>query len=232
MRSDRIHTEKASRPLASGALSLSAVFVTGLLLLGSALLASLALTFEFFFYLSLYLVMTLLYSLCLKKIPIVDVFCLSSFYTLRLLMGVALAGVPISAWLLSFSTFFFLSLSLAKRYVEISMTDLPARELVAGRGYMGIDAPWVLALGISTSVAAILIIIQYVISSAFASKIYSIPLLLWMVPVIVSLWVLRVWMLAVREELDNDPVVFALKDKASLLLGVMLLTCFILTRFM
>ncbi|MDG5469508.1 decaprenyl-phosphate phosphoribosyltransferase [Deltaproteobacteria bacterium IMCC39524] len=115
---DRQHPTKCRRPLASGALSKTqAVVLMVILLFGSGLLGS-QISSRFLVYVGLYLFFSGFYSWTLKDWPIVDVFCVSLGFVLRLYAGGEAFGVYITDWL--FLTVFLLSLflSLGKRQSE------------------------------------------------------------------------------------------------------------------
>jgi hypothetical protein len=162
---------------------------------------------------------------------LLDVIVLAGLYTMRLICGTMLAGSIFSAWLLTFSMFFFTSMSLAKRHVEVSSASISSLDTLPGRGYRPADAPLTLSIGVATSVAAVLIIVQYLITEAFPSRVYAFPAALWAAPLLLSLWVCRIWLFAHRGELDDDPVAFAVKDKVSLALGALLGLAFVVARY-
>jgi hypothetical protein len=60
---------------------------------------------------------------------------------------------------------------------------------------------------------------MYLLESAFPSNAYSTPKLLWIAVLSIALWSMRIWLLAFRGELDDDPVAFAVRDRKSLFLG-------------
>lgn len=221
---DRAHATKRRRPFASGALKIAHGLVVGPFLIAAALAGACLLSPLFGAALGAYLATTLAYSLRLKTIPMFDVVILGWLYTLRLIMGSVLLGVSFSPWLLTFSMMFFSAMSLAKRHVETSS----ARGAIAGRGYRAEDAPLTLAYGIASTVAATLILVLYLVDDAFPSDVYSSPGWLWAAPVLVTLWGMRVWLLAHRGELDADPVTFAVRDPISLALGAVLGAAFAL----
>lgn len=226
--SDRQHRSKRFRPLASGDVSiiLAVVAVIGMLLF--ALAAATALSPAFGLTLAIYILITLSYSFWFKRIALFDISVLASLYTLRIIMGTILAGVVFSPWLLTFAGFFFLSLSLAKRHGELVLPGRNAEMLIPGRGYRPADAPLTLALGVSTGIGSVLIIVEYLIAEAFPSGLYSFPPLLWAAPVALTLWIFRIWLLAHRGELHDDPVSFALRDGLSLWLAAVLVVAFLL----
>ena len=167
----------------------------------------------------LYLCVSLSYSFYLKRVPILDVFLLASLFTLRLGFGIVLTGVELSPWLLVFSMFVFLSLSTAKRHTEILRTAERGKAAVPGRGYSEQDAPLTLGIGLAAMLGAVIIVILYLIEDAFPRGFYANPGFLWAVPILLFLFLGRIWLLCQRGELNDDPVAFALKDKQSLACG-------------
>ena len=223
---DRRHWTKRFRPIAAGDLPIGMAILAaaGSILAGIAIGASggsgvLAT-------LVAYLVLTLVYSICLKNLPILDVTVLAVLFTLRLAIGIAAAEVFASPWLLVFSMAIFSSLSIAKRYTEIQRTAAKGDTDVPGRGYITADAPLVLGLGLATGTASVLILVIFLIFDAFERDIYGNSNWLWLSPVIVFLWIGRIWLICQRGELNDDPVVFALKDLQSVILGTLLVVTF------
>ena len=222
---DRRHRSKRNRPFAAGAIKVYQGLLLAPSLIAASLIGAYVLSPTFAGVLLIYLVCTLTYSLRLKAIPFVDVMMLAWLYTLRLLMGVTLAHTIASEWLLTFSMMFFFSMSLAKRYVEISATD-PDQKQIARRGYQPSDAPLTMAFGVSCTVASLLIMTLYLMDEAFPSGVYRQPSALWFVLPVIGLWTMRIWLLADRGELDEDPVSFAVHDRISLALGGALAAAF------
>ena len=224
VRADRLHRTKKDRPFASGELSVRQGAIVGPLLIVGGLAAAYAISPGFAQVLAVYLAATLAYSLRLKTVAFLDVVLLAWLYTLRLLMGVALAASTYSPWLLTFSMMFFFSMSLAKRHVEVTSGEQEGE--IAGRGYQKSDGPLTLAFGVSSTVASLLIMTLYLMEEAFPSNIYGQPEALWIVVPLIGLWTMRVWLLAHRGELDDDPVAFALTDRVSLAMGALLAATF------
>ena len=222
---DRRHRSKKNRPFASGALKVHQGLLLGPALIIIGVVGAWLLSPAFALALLTYLVTTLAYTLWLKQAPFLDAMLLGWLYTLRLLMGSALAAAPASEWLLTFSMFFFFSLSLAKRHVEVSAASA-GQKAVPGRGYQTGDAPLTLAFGVASTTASLLILTQYLMVEAFPSGVYARPQLLWFTLPIIGLWTMRVWLLAHRGELDDDPVTFAVKDPMSIGLGAALALVF------
>lgn len=216
--SDRHHPSKRLRPFAAGDLPVT-VGIAAVLLLAAASLALLPLLpLAFAFWLGVYIVGTLSYSLYLKRFPLVDVLLLSGLYTLRLLAGGAATGTPISHWLGGFSTFLFLSLAMVKRFSELE--NLRERGVTAthGRGYLVSDMEQIRAFGTSSATAAVVVFMLY-IGGFNVSVLYNHPSRLWFIVPLLIYWLYRVWLLATRGELDDDPVVFAMRDPVSLAIG-------------
>jgi 4-hydroxybenzoate polyprenyltransferase/phosphoserine phosphatase len=215
---DRRHPRKRQRPFASGDLSALSGFciVTALLLLG--LLGGRLLPGGFFDWLLLYLASTLTYSIYLKRIPLVDVLALSGLYILRLLAGSAATLTPISHWLAGFSMFLFLSLAIVKRFAELENLRAGNSTPRNGRGYMLADMEQLRSFGTASAYAAVVVFAIY-ISGVDVVKLYRQPRLLWLIVPLMILWLNRVWLLASRGELDEDPVAFALTDRMSQLMG-------------
>jgi 4-hydroxybenzoate polyprenyltransferase len=227
---DRRHRSKRDRPLASGALPIQHAAIAAPLLIFGGVIAAFVLSPPFAGGLLLYVATTLSYSLRLKRVPLLDVFLLGLLYTLRLIMGILLIGVMVSGWLLTFSMFFFTALSLAKRHAELMNAQSGVERRIAGRGYLTTDAPLTLSLGISLTTASNLILVLYMVEEAFPSGLYVSPAWLWAAPLLVSLWTMRIWLLAHRGELDDDPVAFAIRDRISLALGAVLAAAFMVAR--
>lgn len=224
---DRRHPTKKDRMLASGRLKIAHGLLLAPVLILGGLAAGAALDLWFGVCLLAYLVITLAYSFRLKRVPFLDTLLLAWLFTLRILMGAALAGVVVSEWLLVFSMFFFFGLSIAKRHVEVLRKVRAGGGALAGRGFMAEDEAVTLAFGVASSVASILILVMYLMDGAFPSGFYSAPVFLWAMPVAVGGWLTRVWLLAHRGELDDDPVAFAIKDRVSLALGTVLGAAFV-----
>ncbi|MFL6799346.1 MAG: UbiA family prenyltransferase [Xanthobacteraceae bacterium] len=219
LESDRNHVSKRTRALASGRLSIA----TGLAIAAACLLVAFAgaavLSPPFAQALGTYLILTLAYSLGLKRFALLDTLIIAVLFTTRLVMGIVLLDHPFSEWLLAFSMFFFFSLALAKRHTEIVRAQGSGSRALSARGYDVQDEPLTLALGVACSVASLLIMVLFMVEEVFRRTVYANPKVLWGVPIILSIWIGRIWLLAHRGQMTDDPVSFALRDKASLLLG-------------
>jgi len=236
LEADRRHPRKRRRPFAAGDLSaIAGVVVVGLLMLGALGLALalphvfnalpgtavLANPYGFLGWLGLYTVVTLSYSLYLKRKLLLDVFVLSGLYTVRIMAGSAATGIPMSPWLAGFGVFFFLSLAFVKRFSELEGLRERGAAVSNGRGYFVSDLEQLRALGTGAMYAAVVVLSIY-INNPETNFLYAHPVRLWVVVPVLLLWLSQVWMLASRGEMHDDPVVFAITDKRSLLLGVLM----------
>jgi 4-hydroxybenzoate polyprenyltransferase len=218
LHSDRLHPSKSKRPFAAGEFPLWVGVLESTVLVGISLICALLVDVKFAAVLIGYAVLTVTYSWKLKKIPLLDVFVLSSFYTLRIWAGAMISSTPVSEWFSAFSLFFFLSLAMAKRHSELQR----ARDLVedgnSGRGYVVKDRELLAMFGVASSFAAVVILCLYARGTE-VSALYRDPAqLLWLCPVVLY-WLARVWLLAGRGELDLDPVLFAVRDRVSWILA-------------
>ena len=216
---DRRHATKRNRPLAAGAFpSLAALAVVPLMLIAGFVL-TFAASPEAAVVLAAYLVLTLAYSFRLKRVPLLDTAVIGLLFTLRIVLGAAAVRTAPSPWLLAFSVMLFFSLAMAKRQAEIEKAlRVNDTARITRRGYEPGDVVLTLVYGIASGVASLVISMLY-ITNGVATQLYGSPNWLWAVPLLLYLWQMRVWLLAHRGSLDDDPIVFALKDRASLVLG-------------
>lgn len=213
--SDRAHPWNHRRPFAAGQLSIGSGILMSLLLLGISLgLGTAVVNGHFAGALALYAVTATMYSMRLKRIAILDVFVLSSFYTFRIWAGALISDVPLSQWFMGFSLFFFLSLAMAKRYSEV----VHAAELVdsgnSGRSYRAGDRELLMNIGMASCFSAIVILSLYVHGNEVMA-LYQRPGLLLLLCPLVLYWTCRIWLKAHRGELNEDPVTLAISDPVS-----------------
>jgi 4-hydroxybenzoate polyprenyltransferase len=225
--SDRLHPRKKFRPFASGLVPvwIGVVLAPILLMVGFSLGAVVGGTF--LPWLAAYFILTCAYTLGLKRIVLVDCLTLAILYTLRIISGAAAADMSLSFWLLAFSVFLFLSLSFVKRYAELEVKGRNGEEKLHGRGYYTSDASLIQTLGIAAGYASILVLALYLNSTAVA-RLYATPEIVWGCVPTLAFWISWVWLKAHRGEMHDDPLVFALKDKASLVSGVVFTAIIIL----
>jgi 4-hydroxybenzoate polyprenyltransferase len=217
LESDRVHLNKRKRAFAAGNLSVASGLGISFTLAAVALITAAYLPRKFLIYLLLYFVTTLAYSLSLKKIVLVDVVVLSSLYTIRMLAGSEATHDPVSPWLAAFSIFLFLSLAMVKRFSELQNLHARGATPTNARGYLLSDIEQLRSFGTSSAYASIVIFALY-INGRDVAALYHHPTRMWLITPLLILWISRVWLLASRGLLDEDPVVFALKDRMSLLL--------------
>lgn len=215
LHSDRAHPWNNVRPFASGQLSIGSGILVSLFLLGVSLgLGALAVNGRFAGALALYAVTAVVYSMRLKRIVILDVFVLSSFYTFRIWAGALITGVPLSQWFMGFSLFFFLSLAMAKRYSELVHASELADSGNSGRNYRASDRELLMNIGMASCFSAIVILSLYVHSNEVMA-LYQRPGLLLLLCPLILYWSCRVWLKAHRGDLNEDPVSLALSDPIS-----------------
>jgi 4-hydroxybenzoate polyprenyltransferase len=213
--SDRNHPTKKRRPVANRELTARSAVAGAIFLIGAALLISwLTLPPMFLIVLSGYLVLTLWYSLGLKQRAMVDILCLATLYTGRILGGSAATGIEPTFWLLAFSMLLFFSLAAAKRATELAGLASRSAEQAPGRGYRVSDLPLLVVFGVVSAYASVLLLALYV--NARGEQMYARPMLLWLLCPALLYWVSRIWLKTYRQELHEDPLVFALTDRPSI----------------
>lgn len=217
---DRQHPRKRKRPFASGRIPvLIGVGLVPLLLVSGFVLANYV-GGQFLPWLTFYFLLTCAYTWLFKRIVLLDCMTLAMLYTLRVVSGAAAVNMSLSFWLLAFSVFLFLSLAFIKRYAELEIQLLSGDVKIKGRGYYTTDAVIVQTLGITAGYAATLVLALYLNSDEVVA-LYAFPEAIWAAIPIMLFWVSWMWLRAHRGEMHDDPIVFALKDKASLFTGVL-----------
>lgn len=228
LRDDRQHPTKRNRPLAAGTFPIHLAIGLIPFLLGlSFLLALVFLPSSFVTALLVYYAATLAYSLKIKRIVILDVVTLSLLYTIRVIAGATATGLETTFWILAFCQFVFLSLAFLKRYTELKGVMISGRDsIVSGRGYQVSDFELLASLGGSSGYLSVLVLALYIRESEY-SGLYGAPVWMWVSCPLLLFWLSRAWLLAHRGEMHDDPIVFALKDPASRLVGVLVGLSFI-----
>lgn len=227
LEADRSHAHKRHRPFAAGTLPL----YWGVILIPILLLVAFGIAFsvhvDFALVLLAYIVLTTVYSFYLKPIALLDVLSLTTLYTLRIIAGAVATAIGVSYWLLTFSIFIFLSLALSKRYSELhNLKQLKSGKQKA-RGYHVEDLPIIILFGISSGYLAVLVTVLY-INDLQVNALYSHPMWLWPVSMAVLYWISRMWLLAHRGELHEDPVLFAIKDRTSYVVVILVALCLLM----
>jgi 4-hydroxybenzoate polyprenyltransferase len=224
---DRAHPSKRERPFAAGTLSIPAGLAAIPLALGAAAALASSLPAEFGAALAFYVLMNALYTLWLKRVVLADVALLGGMYALRVVVGGLATRIPVSTWLIAFSLFFFLSLAFLKRFAELRRLRDEGASATPGRGYVPSDAPVLLALGPACAVVSALVLGLYVEGDAVAT-LYRMPDVLWALIPLLVYWSGRIWLLAQRGELDDDPILFTTRDRGSYLVAALALAVFAL----
>ncbi len=223
LNSDRKHKIKKNRPLAAGNFRISDAFVYTILLMTIGIMIGVFINISFIIVLLIYLITTYLYSIYLKRIYIVDIITLALLYTMRIIAGSATSGFIISEWLAAFALFFFFSMGALKRFTELKNSK---NEKLSGRAYIADDMNIVQIMGICSSMISVLVMVLYINSNTI-SQLYSNPKILYLIIPILLHWNMRVWVLADRSMMNEDPIVFSIKDKYSylsiLLIGIIML---------
>ena len=206
---DRRHRRKRHRPLAAGRTALPPTVGIGLALVAAGLAAAFGLSVAAGLGVLLYLAVTFTYSLWLKRKTFIDVMAIALLYAIRVLIGAAAVSVTPSPWLLAFSLFVFLAIAIAKR-----QTELAAGEGADGRAYRAEDGPAMAALGAGSGFATVVVLTLYIQSPEVETR-YARHELLWLVCPLLVHWLGRLTLLAARGEVDDDPLVFAMRDRTS-----------------
>jgi 4-hydroxybenzoate polyprenyltransferase len=218
--SDRHHSSKRRRPLAAGLISVRKAVIAVALLMSLAFVGAFWLLPERFAgAMAAYYAVTVTYSVCLKRLMIVDVVTLAMLYTLRIIAGTLLFHLVMTFWMLAFSMFIFLSLALVKRYAELlEARDKGGAHRPGGRGYYSGDLNMIASLGAASGYLSVMVLALY-IQDPNTAALYRSPRIIWMACPLLLYWISRTWMLTHRGEMHDDPVVFAIRDPTSLAVG-------------
>jgi 4-hydroxybenzoate polyprenyltransferase/phosphoserine phosphatase len=208
---DRQHPRKRLRPFASGALPLGVGLISGPLFVASGVALALAVGTSFL--LACYAAVSILYSMKLKELPLVDIFALSALYMVRLIAGGEATGYFVSLWLLAFSGFLFFSLAVIKRVAELQAGVRLGRAIMHRRGYGPNDLSILQMMGVGASFVSALVLALYVQDVGIAR--YKNPMVLWAIVPLLLLWQCRLWLATARGQMNDDPIVYAAKDWVS-----------------
>jgi 4-hydroxybenzoate polyprenyltransferase len=217
--SDRIHPRKRLRPIASGRAPVVAVVMLVPFLALASLALTLALPAAFGAMLACYLLVNMAYTMRIKQILGLDVIVLALLYALRIGAGAAAAAMTPSYWLLAFSMFLFLSLALLKRFAELRELDVLEDSNLHGRDYRGSDVSALLSLGGASGYISVLVLVLYINGDAI-TLLYGKPQFIWLLCPLLMFWITRMWLIAQRGELREDPLFFAVCDKPSLMVAL------------
>lgn len=224
--SDRRSSLKRGRPFADGSLSP----LVGLLLVPSLLLASLALSHvlpsSFRLLLAGYFCVSALYSLLLKRQPILDVLTLAGLYTLRIFAGALAISVAVSSWLLLFSLFFFLSLALVKRVAELQACRQSGEAALSSRSYTHDDAQMLAMIGVASGYLSLLVFALYI--EEVGPVLYQHPWMLWGVFGVIFYAINSLWLFAHRGALQGDPLLALVRQPLFYVCGAATLAVLVL----
>ena len=216
---DRGHASKRHRPFAAGKAPLLPMTILGVVLMAGGLALAFGLSAGAGLCVLLYLIVTLAYSLSLKRKLFADVVTLGVLYMVRVIAGGVAVPVTLSPWFLAFFMFAFLSLAVVKRQRELHALHESGRPTAGGRAYFAGDLPAIAALGAASAFASVVVLALY-IRSPEVRELYARPEFLWLICPLLIHWLGRMTLLANRGAVDDDPVVFAMRDRASWLTGL------------
>jgi len=211
---DRRHPVKRARPFAARRISTTAARATFAVAAALGFAVGAAAGSAFWAALAGYWIVTVAYSVRLKRVAVLDVIVLAGLYTLRILAGSLATGVPTSSWLFTLSMFFFLSLALVKRTSELRRLGSEGTPAAAGRGYTTRDADLLTVVGVASGLVAVLVLALY-LSSPDVARFYAHHDRLWLLCPLALYWTSRVWLLASRGGVDEEPLLLAFRDRAS-----------------
>ncbi|VGO17401.1 Decaprenyl-phosphate phosphoribosyltransferase [Pontiella desulfatans] len=217
---DQHHPRKRKRPFASGDLPIA----TGALLTPILVIISLALaTFLppiFLWVLLAYYALTTLYSWRIKQLAVADVLMLAILYSMRIIAGSVATGTTASGWFIEFAIFLFLSLALVKRLSELrEIKESPEKDnSQRERAYVVDDLPLLLGFGSASGYISVFVFTMY-LSSEKVIELYSRPHFLWILCPLLLYWITRIWHLAWRGKMTDDPLAFAARDPQTFLVG-------------
>lgn len=223
LEADREHPKKRHRPLAAGTMSITQGAVFSLLLLAASLSMGFYLGQDFFIVLVSYIAITTTYTLSLKRIVVIDAITLAALFTIRVVAGAQLIDVSLSFWLIAFSIFIFFSLSLVKRCSELITLKKDDESASKGRDYNVSDLFLLQIMGICSGFLSVLVVALYINDPTISTQ-YTNHRVLWLICPLLLYWISRMWLKTARGEMHSDPIIFAIKDRASLLTVLLILT--------
>jgi len=213
---DREHIRKKNRPLASGDLTIPLAILIAIAFFTVAFLLAININIDFIYGLMFYLVMTLVYSFKFKSYILIDTISLAILYTTRIFVGALVINVLPSVWLIAFSMFIFFSLALVKRCSELLALDTELKIRTPGRDYTVQDLYILACMGITSGFMSILVVVLYLHQMLSVNQ-YTYPELLWLICPLLLYWIGRMWIKTFRNEMHDDPIVFSIKDRGSLI---------------
>lgn len=224
---DRRHASKRHRPVAAGRVALRPLLAIGAALPAGGLALAFWLSIPTGLCVLLYLLVSLAYSLWLKRQVFIDVVVLGLLYGVRVFAGAVAVSVPLSPWFSAFFLFAFFALAIVKRQSELCALQQANQTAADGRAYLAGDLAAMTALGAASGFTSVVVLALY-IQSQQVSALYARPEWLWLICPLLIYWLGRITLIANRGAVDDDPVVFALRDRASWVTGLGILAAFFL----
>ncbi len=222
---------KKNRPIASGVISIKNAFWYGFLLLVIGLIASYYFVSILFLLIILfYFIICIFYTLVLKKIEIIDIFCISIFFTIRVITGALITNLEISVWIINFSIFLFLSLASVKRIAEKNTYIANKNYKLSGRSYTQNDLDFLLIVSTTSGLISLLIFGLY-INSEKVSSLYNFPELLNLITIVLAYWIIYLNLNAFRMKINEDPIIYALKNFNSWICFSLIVLILLISKF-
>jgi decaprenyl-phosphate phosphoribosyltransferase len=209
MEMDRIHPQKKSRPLASGAVARGSAIALMAALLAAGLAVSAIFSPTMLPFVALYFLLNVAYSLRLKQIPIIDIVIIASGYVIRILVGGVVTDTPISRWIIIMTFLLAMFIGLAKRRDDVVIcieTGVEVRKTVENYNLKFIDS----ALAIMASVTIVAYVL-YTVSADIVAKFHTDKLYLTTVFVVVG--ILRYLQMIFVEKKGAFPVEILFTDR-------------------
>jgi len=228
---DRKHPNKKNRPIANGDLTMVNAYAVLLVCFISSSWLAMGLGNTFLFVAMSYIILNLFYSFFLKRVVILDIILLTTFYTLRLIAGHVPDSIPLSSWLLSFFIFLFFSLGLLKRYVDTIVLGKNNISVLSGRNYSINDGNMLMSLGVGSGLVSALVLILYT-GSEQVQQSYATPMFLITLAPVMLYWISRIWLMAGRGLIKGDPVLFTLKDTHSYIVAFCFLLLMLISKYL
>lgn len=218
---DRLHPTKRKRPFASGALPVKTGMFAVLGLAAVALGVAALLNAAFLGVVVLYMILSLAYSLKLKRMRWVDIATLAALYTIRVVAGAAAAQVYVTGYMLVFIFPVFVTLGCVKRLTELTLATSDDR--LPGRGYGRPDRSDLLNVAGLGMFGALMVFFLYTFTEQ-ARSLYPTQWLLWVAMLPIGGWLFRMVSLGYKGKQDYDPIVFAMRDRHGISLILFALT--------
>ena len=209
IKKDKKHPTKKNRLIAQNKISINTALITSFILITCALVG--AYFYNVLNFILIYILLNIFYTFFLKKIKIIDLVTLTSFYIIRIFYGGAFFDIEISLWLFIFSFFSFISLSTIKRLNEVKKYKKSVNI------YIKSDENFLSTLSVTAGLLSVFVLIFY-FQDSNVEIIVSNKILLWISFPLYFIWITLMNYLAINGKMNDDPLVHAIKDKTSLIL--------------